>query len=443
MPTKRKPTAAEKAGDQSLRILLGWVDGVPWHAEPFGPILVLGPHRSRRTTGVVIPALRDWPGPALVTSLGGDVAGPTIPDRAALGGVVAFDPGGLLGDVVERTRWTPMEQAREWDQAQVTARILADSAPLVPNGDQRWHAAGVALLATHLFAAAANGYGWADVLRWIDTEEEFEVRSLLQATGMETAIMVAESAWQREAKSRSEIYAELQVSLGLGWRPGRDEPENRDLIQNFWEGSAGTLYLCAPLDARHDYRPYSTAFAWTAIRSGYLNNRGFAASKLDRHGPEAAIAASPPRVKPFLVVLDDAADVAPIPDLNDLVSTAGKAAVQVISVFTDVAQMQSVYGGEAALSLVNNHATVVILPGSRDPATADLVNRLLRHQNPFGEADGLPPAEMVRRLPRGRALAVSRQGPPVILDLDRSPAAAAWQGIAGLPSGRPGRAAER
>ena len=94
------------------------------------------------------------------------------------------------------------------------------------------------------------------------------------------------------------------------------------------------------------------------IREAFAHNHGFASSELDLNGAAYALRASRGLVRPFLLILDDTVNVAPPTDLNELISTANKAAVQVISTFTDISQMKSLYSDAEVNSIINNHSVV-------------------------------------------------------------------------------------
>ena len=63
-------------------------------AQPERAVLLLGPPRSGKTSGVIIPALLAHQGPAIATSTKPDVARATARTRARDGRVWMFDPTG-------------------------------------------------------------------------------------------------------------------------------------------------------------------------------------------------------------------------------------------------------------------------------------------------------------------------------------------------------------
>jgi type IV secretory pathway TraG/TraD family ATPase VirD4 len=78
----------------------------------------------------------------------------------------------------------------------------------------------------------------------------------------------------------------------------------------------------------------------------------------------------------LLVVLDEAANIAPLRDLDTLASTAAGQGIQLVTVWQDLAQMKARYG-DRAHTAINNHRATVVLSGMKDPATLDHVSRLV------------------------------------------------------------------
>ena len=112
-------TIMMRGPDDPLRITMGFFDDsyVGARAVSAGS-LVLGPQRSRKTTSIAVPSLLEWPGPALVTSVGGDLIEQTIEARRSSGDVMIFDPSGVLLQsgrkrwAGARRSWSPIGTAR-------------------------------------------------------------------------------------------------------------------------------------------------------------------------------------------------------------------------------------------------------------------------------------------------------------------------------------------
>ena len=67
--------------------------------------------------------------------------------------------------------------------------------------------------------------------------------------------------------------------------------------------------------------------------------------------------------QPLLLCLDEAGNVAPLPNLAEIASTAPSHNIQLVSIFHDLAQARSRYGRQAE-TVVNSHRARMLLPGS-------------------------------------------------------------------------------
>src|SRR5208282_2341611 len=79
---------------------------------------------------------------------------------------------------------------------------------------------------------------------------------------------------------------------------------------------------------------------------------------------------------PLLVVLDEAANIAPLPDLDALAATAAGHGIQLVTVWHDLAQISARFGPRAT-TVVNNHRAKLFLSGISDPSTLDYASHLI------------------------------------------------------------------
>ena len=97
-------------------------------------------------------------------------------------------------DGTRRCRWSPLPASRTWPGARRAAAGLTEvaksSVGTMADGDF-WYATATKMLAPLLFAAAFGGRDMADVVRWVDTQEEAEVLDLLDAAGVAEAVNAA------------------------------------------------------------------------------------------------------------------------------------------------------------------------------------------------------------------------------------------------------------
>ena len=218
-----------------------------------------------------------------------------------------------------------------------------------------WYATAAKLLAPLFLAAALDGRSMADVVRWVDTQEVGEVAGILERAAPSEALDAARATWCRDERTRSSVYTTAETVLapfaqhdgGDGtWRGGAGAPfEPEQLL-----GGAHTLYLCAPAHDQRRLRGYFTALTQQVLSHAFTPPRG-RAGRLD---------------PPLLVVLDEAAHIAPLPELDGLAATCASHGIQLVTVWQDLAQVRGRYGARAP-TVLNNHRAKLFLPASPTP----------------------------------------------------------------------------
>ena len=312
-----------------------------------------------------------------------------------------------------------------------------------------WYATATRMLAPLLFAAAFGGRDMDDVIRWVDTQEETEVLDLLAAAG------------------RPRGAARGAVGLRQGGSPaqldlhhGRDDPRAvrrrgaggtatrrpvRPVRRPRATGGRGTntLYLCAPA---HDQRRLTPP-----VRLGG-RARSSSTSTTGWPGPAG------PLDPPLLVVLDEAANIAPLPDLDALASTAAGHGVQLVTIWHDLAQLTARYGpgpprsstttGPSCSSRASRTRPPWTTPATSSgdeevylPATTRGGGGPSTTHSPTRRR--LAPADALRRIPTGRGVLVYGELPPARLRLRTwfdDPVLAARAGPGSGPGARAGHA---
>lgn len=335
-------------------------------AEDRASVVVIGPSTiSLKTTGLAIPALAEWDGPVVATSVKSDLLLTTLERRRALGKTMVFDPTGVTG--IPTVKATPLSGCGSWRGAMRVAHWLASSARSGSGGledAEFWYSAAEKLLSPLLFAAAASGREMADVIRWLNdgAEAELEVTELLTEAQCEDALSAWRANWNREERQRSSIYTTAETIIGAFADPrvldasSRPDYTPADLL----DGGANTLYLCAPA---HEQERLRTLFAMML-------------SELVAVVYESAAETGRPIDPPLLIVLDEAANIAPVPTLDEIASTGAGQGIQLLTVFQDVAQVHARYG-KRAQTILNNHRAKVIAAGVGDPDTLDYVRKIV------------------------------------------------------------------
>jgi type IV secretory pathway TraG/TraD family ATPase VirD4 len=134
-----------------------------------------------------------------------------------------------------------------------------------------------------------------------------------------------------------------------------------------------------------------------------------------------------------LVVLDEAANIAPVAELDGLAATCAGHGIQLVSVWQDLAQIGARYGPRAP-TVLNNHRARLSLSGIAEPGTLEHASVLVGEEevpqrtlsvDPRGGRSStqapvrrrLLPPEALRQLPRGTAVLVYGERPPARLTL--------------------------
>lgn len=412
-------------GPQRGRLVLGRHGRHLIAAEDRASVVVVGPSTvSLKTTGFAIPALLEWDGPVVATSVKSDLLLATLSARQARGKTMVFDPTGATG--TKSVKATPLSGCGEWRGAMRVAHWLASSARSGGAGGLEdadfWYAAAEKLMAPLLFAAATSGGEMADVIRWLNDGAEAEQEVTERLTGAadsEDALSAWRANWNREERQRSSIYTTAETIMGAFADPRvLDASSRADYTPaELLDGRSNTLYLCAPANEQERLRTLFAAMLSELVAVVY----------------EISAQTGKPIDPPLLIVLDEAANVAPIPDLDGLASTGAGQGIQLVTVFQDIAQVKAKYGSRAQ-TIVNNHRAKVFPSGIADPDTLTYINQVVGHgeyreqSRTAGEKGqksatersayrDLAPANVVRGARPGSALLVYGHLPPARLAL--------------------------
>jgi type IV secretion system protein VirD4 len=163
------------------RLTLGRLGGRLVAAEPQASLAVVGPTGCGKSAGFAIPALLEWEGPVVATSVKTDLLQATLTRRRALGRVWIFDPTGATPH--HPARWSPLATCSTWHGAIRMAAWLTEAAKgrlQTVTDEEYWMSQARKALAPHLYAAAVSGATMRDVVRWIDAQEQEQVRLALQ-----------------------------------------------------------------------------------------------------------------------------------------------------------------------------------------------------------------------------------------------------------------------
>ncbi|MGH9077410.1 MAG: type IV secretory system conjugative DNA transfer family protein [Acidimicrobiales bacterium] len=344
------------------RLVLGRAGRALVATESSHSVLVLGPTQSGKTTGLAIPAILEWEGPVVATSVKGDLAGATASWRSRQGRCWVFDPTATAGAGAPAP-WSPLSEAGTWGGAQRMASWLVEATPAKGglSDSAFWYSAAAKLLAPLLLAAQGGGGTMADVVRWNNQGDLDEPAHLLGSAGEAEAGRALFACDERDDRIRSSVSTTLETVLAPFEDPvvvastSASAIDPRSLVTR-----GGTLYLCGP-----SYEQSRLQGLFAALVSSVVAAAVEAASRIGgRLDP------------PLLLVLDEAANIAPLRDLDTLASTGAGLGIQLVTICQDLSQLTSRYGDDRARSIANNHRAKLVLSGVSDLATLDLVSGL-------------------------------------------------------------------
>ncbi len=424
------------AGATDGRLALGRHRGRTLYAESRHALVAFGPPQSGKSAGLAIPALLEWEGPAVASSIKTDLLAVTEARRRELardgaGDVLIFDPFQLTGGRAHT--WSPLRTAGSWDGALEVAWRLASAGELDQRGTEGgdfWAVAAEQRLAPLLFAAARTGGGIPQVLSWAYGQGARELEQRLEAVMLdardpqahEDARQAYEAVrgFQAQAdRTRSSIEATVQALLrAYRFRRVAASAAGTEITPDRLLSGSSTLYLIGDPKASKLLRPLFVALLSEIVDAAYgtANRTG---GRLER---------------PLLLCLDEAGNVAPIPNLAEVASTAPSHNIQLVSIFHDLQQARSRYGPQAE-TVVNSHRARMLLPGVADAETLRYFSGLIgetevrevtRSRGRGGASTStarrrvpLLAADALRQLRDGQALLLYGRLPPVQIKLRR------------------------
>ncbi len=406
--------------DTSQRLVVGRFHSRLLSVEANHSVLLVGPSQSGKTSGLAIPAILEWEGPIIATSVKTDLIRDTHALRAKKGKTFVYDPTGISG--LKRSSWSPLLFSRTWEGALSTAASFCQQAKTGGGGMEDagfWYATAEKLIAPLLYAAANGGCSMDDVITWIDTAEAEEPFKILESLGNNAALRAAAASFSREDKQKSSVYTTAETVLAAFADPivASVSGSNDFTPADFTSGRSNTLYLVSP---GHFQQRLQSVF--TAIIKTILN-----------HALEESCARGKVLDPALLVVLDEAANIAPLDNLDTLASIAAGHGVQLLTVFQDVSQIEARYGTRWA-TVVNNHRAKVLCSSIADPKTLEHFSSVMGDedkdvsshsydkagnwtQSISSQPKRLAPVDYLRRIRPEHAVLLYGHLPPVLMEL--------------------------
>jgi type IV secretion system protein VirD4 len=356
-----KPTAADVAVD------LGTAHGMRLYVGLETSVLLLAAPRQGKTSQVIIPWLRSFPGAAVVTSVRPDVLQATATLRGGTSWLME-----LTGNLTwpHRLTWTPIAGAEDYD----IALQRADTMIQVGKGESSdssnagfFGMTATNLLAAWLHTAAVTGRTMLDVLDWsVDPTDDTPVKLLRDADGARPGVVkLLDSFYRQPDTTRSNLWTTVQTGTSCLFGTaaatvfGGPAAESFD-IKAFLRSGTDTLYLLVDEKKAANLAPLVTTFVGEIITTAKALAERSEAGRLD---------------PPLGLILDELANVVPLPDLPEVMSYAAGSGMFAVGVLQSLAAAEHRWG-PSGRRMLWAHATVKIALGGLAGNDLDDISQL-------------------------------------------------------------------
>jgi type IV secretion system protein VirD4 len=321
-----------------------------WHGLSYGPkvalaprssLLVVGPTQVGKTSSLVIPSILRWTDALVVTSVKSDVLAATMTWRSSIGDVQVLAPG-----LEDGLTWNPLEGVDTLRHALRVARDLTSGT--ADRGETEfWNSLATKLVAALLVLAKDRSLDIFDVASIVEVRD---LQPWVNSAMRSEAGAVLESFLAYDTKTFDGVLTTAETML-LPWR--FRQPLAR--VRSVTTGS-NTLYLCSPRGEQRHYEPLFRGALRMILEQQRLTDSG--------------------RQRRLLLVLDEAAAVASLDELDQLAATVSGLDVTLVTVVQDFAQLAARWGPRAP-TIVNNHMTRLVMGGLADPTVVNYLPELL------------------------------------------------------------------
>ncbi|MHB8263450.1 MAG: type IV secretory system conjugative DNA transfer family protein [Acidimicrobiales bacterium] len=363
------------------RIYLGRTpSGYMW-ATLNGHVLVLGPSGAGKTSSIVVPSILTAPGAVLATSTKAEIMQDTYPIRNEIGTCFLYDPSGTvpLPSGVHRLRWSPLIGATDWRKARMVATAMAGMAHLSSGGSSasgnrgqdHWSERSGSLVATLVHAASIDDRSMRDLIRWVDTRTCAEAIHILQESPSASplALDLLTGIASTEERELSGIWSTTSGLLGAY----RDEAALGSTTGEMFDPAAfiqsvGTVYICATGTDQSTYAPLIAGLISSIRDASYVDAMRDTLSTV----PGQRMLSRPPA----LFALDEIANIAPLPQLQSMVSEGRAQGIVVLASLQDLSQARKRWGRDEANGFLTLFGSTVAFRGIKDVDTLKALETL-------------------------------------------------------------------
>ncbi|GIF41860.1 type IV secretory system conjugative DNA transfer family protein [Actinoplanes xinjiangensis] len=321
---------------------------------------VVGPPRYGKSSGILIPTLMGWDGPAVVTSTRPDLLQFTGNRRRELasgrgGHVYVYDPFASVPGVTS-VQWSPIAGCENPSVAYRRASAMVAVVGQGISDSAHWTTGAASILRALFHAAALDGSSIVDVRRRLARQETDPAAAVLRAS-------------TSEAVDWADDLDALQL---LG---DRERGSFYSMARNCIDATAEPRVRASALGPYLDIDAFLTSGS-TLFIVGPSHHQKVAAPLIvglvDAIAQRAAeLAATRPggRLDPaLLLALDEIANIAPLESLPSLASEGGGAGIVTLWAAQSLAQLRARYGADLQQAILTATTAKVIYGGMSNGA---------------------------------------------------------------------------
>jgi type IV secretion system protein VirD4 len=365
--------------------------------------VILAPPRQGKDVHFCAPFTIDAPGACIVTSTRSDAFTNTYTMRAEMGKIHVFDPNGLT-NWPERMRWAPMNGCADPLTAANRAAVFVNASGFEVQGDSAyWVSVSIMILRCYLHAAALGGKSMRELVDWSVQPTNMEPVRILRKAEAEGA---GASGWAGQLEScvasppdiRSKMWSSIMQVLSCFADPRvldacSPRPGEQFDLSEFLSGR-NTLYVLGKERKNGSVAPVVTAMMEDLFDSTRKIAARMPSSRLD---------------PPLTVELNEAAHIAPMPNLPGYMGDSGGFSIALHVYLQSLSQARAKWGEHEAMIMWDNAAVRVIMGGAGNVEDLQDISRLM---GKVRDKEVLS-AEEVRTLKFGTAVVVARAARPV------------------------------
>lgn len=433
-----------------MGIYLGFGSSGWAFSGPERSTLILGPSRSGKTSSVIIPNVIAARGAVVSTSTKPDVLRATAHVRGEVGWTLLFDPSGTVEPPpgVRRVGWSPVLSSHTWDGALSVGAAMVRSTrrsgrgSWAPLSDDHWSERAASLISPLLHAAALSDEPLRRVLSWIDRHDgSTPLRVLADRVGDHApATDVLAGLLATDEREQSGIWSTASgVFSAYRSQSALASTEPPFLDPAAFAAGADTLYVCSAGQQQQLLAPLVVGIL------GDVRDATYRRANTGAAGP------------PVLFALDEAANIAPLPDLPAIVSEGAGQGLLALVCLQDLSQARSRWGAEAE-GFLSLFGTTMVLGGIADRQTLESLSSLAGDVELMTRAVGLSrgagrarqaslttssvfrrrlPVDVVARGQAGAALALDSRNRLGWVRLTPAHATRPWRDLVGPPDRTP------